>query len=153
MAKKKFFKNDDPAQYRYFNFRTWSNMTETEQAMWDESDTSPWPKEPKSKKPEMIQKMNKTQTEKSLNNLRLKSGQRFNLGSAACELIRWGQKHHLILMDYSKNDPDREARYATMQRTTVDSSYGVRDTLNTFQNYTSYDTKEDAELAYEHANR
>ena len=98
MAQKKFFKNDDPAQYRYFNKLTWDRMTEGEKSLWDESDTSPWPKEPKPKKVEMIQKMNKTQTEKSLDNLRLKPGQRFNLGSAACELIQWGPRAHLILM-------------------------------------------------------
>ena len=46
-SKRKYYKNDDPAQYRYFNYKIWQMLTSQEQSMWQPLDDQGWPGEKK----------------------------------------------------------------------------------------------------------
>ena len=46
MNKRKYYTNNDPEQFRYFNYQTWSSMTPAEQLAWQPSEAdSFWPDE------------------------------------------------------------------------------------------------------------
>ena len=130
-------------------------MTEGEKEMWQPLDGKDWPEQPvkKDTKDEAYRRIQKTAKEKNLDNLRLKKGTKVDLMGITAEVLRWGPRQHLVSLDHSKKLPGKAKKYGLMERTTHDTSWGIQDTLSTFQNYQSFGTLEEAEEAYDYSNK
>ena len=155
MNKKEFYKDGDKSQHRYFNHLTWIRMRPDERDLWSPMDGKDWPELPleRSAKDESWKLIQQTQKEKNLDNLRLKVGTKIDLMGIQATVLKWGSRQHLISLDYAKKRPGKPMRYGILERTCQDSSWGIRDTLSTFQKYQTFDTLQEAELRYEFSNR
>jgi len=146
MSKKKFFKNGDKKMYRTFNLITWNKMSDPERDMW-----SPWDKSDWTEDDTLTE--NERQKAQGLGNLRLKEGQVIDMMGTKATILQWGPVRHLISLDFTKKTPGKAMRYGTLARITEDSSWGRRDVLKTYMDYTSLKTKVEAENEFKRANQ
>ena len=149
VVKKLFHKHGNPEMSGYFNARSWQNMTDTEREMWHPVDDTILEDPGKFDRHQSMKDMD----QKAGDNLRLKAGQVIDLLGIDAEVLKWGPKMHLVELDYSRKHAGKPKRYGIVQRTTKDTSYGLADTITTFQSFFAYDTKEEAQSAYENANK
>ncbi len=150
---KKFVQYRDEKIIRHFSERIWNRLTEDERFLWKPFDDSDFP-EPyveKRSKDEIRKQMSETMSKKSMDNLRVKEGQRVDMMGRAGEILKWGHRAYL-LRHWKKSSPE-SVRYGTMPRLVRNSSWGDQDTLTDRMSYSSFSTLVQAEAEYDRLNK
>lgn len=152
VVKKKFFKHGDPAMSGFFNSWTWKNMTDGERAMWTPDSEDEIFEDPgRFDRHQSMRNMDIQATKDE--HLRLQEGSRIDLLGVDAVVLKWGPKQHLISLDYERKHPGKPPKFGLMARSTKDTAHGIADTISTFQPYQSFNTKAEAEAAYQSANK